>query len=165
MTAEGHLTFSVACIVFAKKAGLTTALAQGEWWQIVPAALLTSLLPDIDHPSSLLGRRIKIISLPIAKIFGHRGFTHSFLAVVLCVIALNITLPQTAVIPTDILHAMIIGYLSHLLADALTPAGVPFFWPYKKRFSIPLLRPQKQNHIERFFCLTLVMCALYWPNT
>ena len=52
MTAEGHLFFSIACAVFAKNAELTPVLAQGDWWHIVPSAVLTCLLPDIDHPKS-----------------------------------------------------------------------------------------------------------------
>ena len=81
MTAEGHLLFSLACAVFAKNAELTPVLAQGDWWHIVPSAVLTCLLPDIDHPKSLLGQRLKWISKPIARACGHRGFTHSLLAV------------------------------------------------------------------------------------
>ena len=53
MTAEGHLLFSIACAAFAKNAELTPVLAQGDWWHIVPSAILTCLLPDIDHPKSL----------------------------------------------------------------------------------------------------------------
>ncbi|SYR49095.1 inner membrane protein [Klebsiella pneumoniae] len=41
MTAEGHLLFSIACAVFAKNAELTPVLAQGDWWHIVPSAILT----------------------------------------------------------------------------------------------------------------------------
>ena len=82
MTAEGHLLFSIACAVFAKNAELTPVLAQGDWWHIVPSAILTCLLPDIDHPKSFLGQRLKWISKPIARAFGHRGFTHSLLAVI-----------------------------------------------------------------------------------
>lgn len=39
-----------------------------------------SLIPDIDSPSSTLGHRVKPISRFIAEKFGHRGGTHSFIA-------------------------------------------------------------------------------------
>ncbi|MGL4741927.1 MAG: metal-dependent hydrolase [Sarcina sp.] len=39
-----------------------------------------SLIPDIDSPSSTLGQRVKPISKFIAEKFGHRGGTHSFIA-------------------------------------------------------------------------------------
>ena len=50
-------------------------LAQGDWWHIVPSAVLTCLLPDIDHPKSFLGQRLSWIQSLAAP--GHRGFTHS----------------------------------------------------------------------------------------
>lgn len=125
MTAEGHLIFSVACAIFAKKAEVTPELATGDWWHIIPAALLTSLLPDIDHPKSVLGQRLRWIAIPIARAFGHRGFTHSLLAIAGGMALFQLDVPRSWPIPADALHAMIIGYFSHLLADMLTPAGVP----------------------------------------
>ena len=81
MTGEGHVIFAIATAIFAKRAELTPVLAQADWWHLIPATLLTCLLPDIDHPKSLLGQRLKWLSYPIARAFGHRGFTHSLLAV------------------------------------------------------------------------------------
>lgn len=128
MTAEGHLLFSIACAVFAKNAELTPVLAQGDWWHIVPSAILTCLLPDIDHPKSFLGQRLKWISKPIARAFGHRGFTHSLLAVFALLATFYLKVPESWFIPADALQGMVLGYLSHILADMLTPAGVPL--PY-----------------------------------
>ena len=129
MTAEGHLLFSIACAVFAKNAELTPVLAQGDWWHIVPSAILTCLLPDIDHPKSFLGQRLKWISKPIARAFGHRGFTHSLLAVFALLATFYLKVPEGWFIPADALQGMVLGYLSHILADMLTPAGVPLLWP------------------------------------
>ncbi|MBV9748546.1 MAG: metal-dependent hydrolase, partial [Acetobacteraceae bacterium] len=39
------------------------------------------LLPDLDHPRSWVGRRLRVLSRPLAAAFGHRGATHSLLAV------------------------------------------------------------------------------------
>lgn len=122
MTAEGHLLFSIACAVFAKNAELTPVLAQGDWWHIVPSAILTCLLPDIDHPKSFLGQRLKWISKPIARAFGHRGFTHSLLAVFALLATFYLKVPESWFIPADALQGMVLGYLSHILADMLTPA-------------------------------------------
>lgn len=164
MTAEGHIIFSVACAILATKAGVTPELAQGDWWHIVPGALLTSLLPDIDHPRSTIGQRLKWISAPIARTFGHRGFTHSLLAIVVSLLLLQLEVPRSWPIPTDVLHGMVLGYLSHLLADMLTPAGVPLLWPCRWRFRLPLLNSQKNNQLERVFCLCLAGYALYWQT-
>jgi inner membrane protein len=59
---------------------------------------------------------------------------------------------------------MIIGYLSHILADMLTPAGVPLLWPCRWRFRLPLINSQKGNQLERTLCLLLVGFTLFWPN-
>jgi len=52
MNAEGHLILSVAFAIFAKKAEVILELTTDHWWHIIPVALLTSLLPDIDYPKS-----------------------------------------------------------------------------------------------------------------
>lgn len=126
MTAEGHLLFSIASAVFAKNAELTPVLAHGDWWHIIPSAILTCLLPDIDHPKSFLGQRLKWVSKPIARAFGHRGFTHSLLAVFALLATFYLKVPDTWIIPADALQGMVLGYLSHIVADMLTPAGVPY---------------------------------------
>ncbi|MGK2960098.1 MAG: metal-dependent hydrolase [Candidatus Malihini olakiniferum] len=161
MTAEGHLLFAVACAIFAKNSELTPALAGGDWWHIIPGALLTALLPDIDHPKSVLGQRLKWISRPIARAFGHRGFTHSLLATVTVICFIRFQLPADWSIPTDAYHATMIGYLSHIIADMLTAAGVPILWPCRWRFRLPLINTQKGNKLERVLCLLLIGFSLY----
>lgn len=104
MTAEGHLFFSIACAVFAKNAELTPVLAQGDWWHIVPSAVLTCLLPDIDHPKSFLGQRLSWISKPVARAFGHRGFTHSLLAVFGALTLFYLKVPDSWIVPADALQ-------------------------------------------------------------
>ncbi|WCG84683.1 metal-dependent hydrolase [Pectobacterium sp. A5351] len=164
MTAEGHLLFSVACAILAKKVELSPALATGDWWHIIPGALLTALLPDIDHPKSVLGQRLKWLSSPIARLFGHRGFTHSLLAIAAGIFFIQTRLPPDWPIPTDAYHAMIVGYLSHILADMLTPSGVPLLWPCRWRFRLPLLNSQKGNQLERFLCIACIGFSLYQPQ-
>jgi len=163
MTAEGHIIFAIASAIFAKRAELTPILAQADWWHLVPSALLTCLLPDIDHPKSLLGQRLRWLSHPIARAFGHRGFTHSLLAVVAGLWLFQINLPQSSPIPADVLQGLTLGYLSHIVADMLTPAGVPLLWPCRWRFRLPILRSQKGNQLERALCLGLVGYALWFP--
>lgn len=162
MTAEGHLIFALASAIFSKRAELTPVLANGDWWHIIPATLLTSLLPDIDHPQSVLGRRFRWLSHPIARAFGHRGFTHSLLAVIGGIALFNLKVPQHWVVPADAFQGLVLGYLSHIIADMLTPAGVPLLWPCRWRFRLPLLASQKGNQMERIFCLALVGIAMWF---
>ncbi|BBV08249.1 TPA: metal-dependent hydrolase [Providencia stuartii] len=163
MTAEGHLLFSVASLIMAHKLEITPELAQGDWLHMVPGALLGALLPDIDHPSSIPGRMLKILSLPISKLCGHRGFTHSLIAWLLLVLACYQWLPANWPIPNDLIQAFLLGYMSHLVADILTPSGVPFLWPLPFRFCFPLLRSKSNKRAERFIAIVLAVCACFIP--
>jgi len=94
-----------------------------------------SLLPDIDHPHSWVGRRVWMISRPLAAMIGHRGLTHSIVAVLVCCLLLRWHGVSRAV-----LAPLTVGYLSHLGADLLTPAGLRLAWPLPRRYAIPLCR-------------------------
>ncbi len=98
------------------------------------AAAAGALLPDIDHPKSWMGRKLWPVSVPLAALIGHRGLTHSLVAV-----AATLFLAATFGMGWMALPAAV-GYLSHLAADALTPSGVPLLWPVRWRFALPLCR-------------------------
>ncbi|MBV1799810.1 metal-dependent hydrolase [Siccirubricoccus sp. G192] len=106
---------------------------------LAPAALglavLGALLPDIDHPKSWVGRRLRPLSHAIAAVFGHRGVTHSLVAVAGCgALLLNEGVPRQVVAP------LVVGYLSHLLGDLLTPGGLRLAWPFRGTWALPLCR-------------------------
>ncbi|CDL80881.1 metal-dependent hydrolase [Xenorhabdus szentirmaii] len=164
MTAEGHLLFSVASLVLAHKLEITPEIAQGDWLHMLPGVLLASLLPDIDHPHSTLGRLFRFISIPIAKLCGHRGFTHSLLALIVGITLFQTEMPSDWPIPTDFFHSMIIGYISHLIADMLTPAGIPLLWPLRLRFCIPILRGKERKKAERFIAVLVMVTAIILPQ-
>lgn len=169
MTAEGHLLFSIACAVFAKNAELTPVLAQGDWWHIVPSAILTCLLPDIDHPKSFLGQRLKWISKPIARAFGHRGFTHSLLAVFALLATFYLKVPESWFIPADALQGMVLGYLSHILADMLTPMRCSPALAMPLAFPLAYLVPQRAtnwNVLSAWHYLSgRYGCPIHYPKT
>ncbi|WP_427925738.1 metal-dependent hydrolase [Shewanella algae] len=48
-------------------------------WAVIGGIFFGSLLPDLDHPSSTIGKRVLFVSVPLAGLFGHRQFTHSIL--------------------------------------------------------------------------------------
>jgi inner membrane protein len=116
---------------------------------------LGSLLPDIDHPSSWFGRRVPFISWPLAAIVGHRGVTHS--AVALAVWAAALLLAGS----TLWLGPLATGYLSHLAGDCLTPSGIPVLWPSRRRFRIPLFRT---NSLAEHLCMGLIALGLVYHS-
>lgn len=129
---------------------------------MVLIASLGSLVPDIDEDNSLLNnllfKSIRYRSVALAALGGifalfallqgldwwiffsgiyavavafipHRSFTHSFLSMGIVTWITYLAHPPYAL-------AMALGYFSHLLADAVTVGGVPFFWPWKKRIGL-----------------------------
>lgn len=88
--------------------------------QIIAAlfVLLGSILSDVDEKHSRLGKLFPMIP----KLFVHRGFFHSIALGTAMVIALSFVAPLYAA-------GFAIGFLTHVLLDALTPQGVRPFWP------------------------------------
>ncbi|WP_242662272.1 metal-dependent hydrolase [Teichococcus deserti] len=129
-------------------AGSHIALGAAAWFAAAPRlglpaldpamlglAVCGALLPDIDHPKSWMGKRLRPISTLLGAVFGHRGMTHSLLAVAACVFLM---LRQE--VPLAISAPLVVGYLSHLAADLLTPGGLRLAWPLRGTYALPLCR-------------------------
>lgn len=114
MTASTHFVFSAfLCSMFTKNIS----------FMLIPSVF--ALLPDIDHPSSLIGRIFFFISEPINKRFGHRTVTHSFFAVVVFAVVM---LP--VVFYNSLFYALsVLAFASHSIADMFNTTGVRFFYP------------------------------------
>lgn len=72
------------CIVWSLVGAWTTQYYQTDIFTTVTVmwlATMASLLPDICHMRSKIGRRLKLISFIIRLLFGHRTFTHSLIFV------------------------------------------------------------------------------------
>ncbi len=71
----------------------------------------------------------------ISSVFGHRGLTHSLLALFGVIYLLNyIDANQEYGLLITVIS---VGYLSHLVGDVITPAGLPLLYPIKHRFTTP----------------------------
>ncbi|PTG61774.1 hypothetical protein BUY28_12015, partial [Staphylococcus cohnii] len=77
---------------------------------IMTLAVISSLLPDICHTQSKVGRRFKVLSFLVRILFGHRTFTHSLLF--LSIISILLYFIQT---PEYYLVSIILGLLSHVI--------------------------------------------------
>lgn len=95
--------------------------------------IVGSLLPDIDSPKSSLGRLLPFISAPIERRWGHRTVTHCLLALG----GLGLLLLPLAFLRPACYSALLIGYLSHLLADSATKSGVPLLHPLPGLYVMP----------------------------
>src|SRR6056297_2042866 len=124
-----HLVFGAALYTAA-----AAALALPTGPEALGAAAVGSLLPDIDHPKSYFGQRFRIVSAPLAGLVGHRGVTHSAVAVLVCTLLAAGIVGGTPAIVT----ALALGYLSHLIGDWMTTAGIPLLWPRRTRYKAPV---------------------------
>jgi inner membrane protein len=92
-------------------------------------------LCDWDHPKSAISRDAPVAGWLVHRLFGHRGATHSALAVVVA------ALPYLATRAAPwLLLAGPLGIASHVLADALTHQGIPLWWPVRRRVGFRLIR-------------------------
>jgi inner membrane protein len=151
MMARSHVIVGLACWIVAAPP-LHVAILNPMNLAIVVAG---SLLPDIDHPKSWVGRRTRPVSTAIAATLGHRGITHSAIAVTIL-----ITLLLQAGTQRGAVAALAVGYLSHLAADMLTPRGLRLAWPLRGTWSIPLCRTA--SPAENIIVILLVGGIGWW---
>ena len=101
------------------------------WYLAV--VVFASILPDIDHTKSLIGKVFFPISRYINRKWGHRTITHSLMFLVLMTMIANLVFMDG-----DMVTLFGIGYVSHLFLDMITIQGVPLFYPFMKNsFVLP----------------------------
>jgi len=99
--------------------------------ELLIVTAVACLIPDLDSPSSLLGRFVKPISRKLNQKFGHRTFTHSLIFLIIStatVSALNILFFDKS----NLVATFFIAYFSHILFDMMTVSGVQFLYPLSK---------------------------------
>lgn len=112
-----------------------------------------SLLPDIDHPESSFGRKVRIISIPINHILGHRGLTHSL-------VFAGFSFALGLYFGKGVAVAVMFGVLSHLLLDMLNPSGIPLLYPIKQRIHILSIETGSAKERLMFWLLIIIVIAL-----
>jgi endonuclease YncB( thermonuclease family)/membrane-bound metal-dependent hydrolase YbcI (DUF457 family) len=132
----------------------------------VLAAAASSVLPDADHPKSWLGYQLGSISEDLNRLFGHRGFLHSLLALILVTLILGLPLWWMVGRPSPMI-AVGVGYGSHLFADMMTLGGVQLFWPSRLIAVFPgrdAYRVASGGNSERVFvAFALIFALLLYP--
>jgi len=98
-------------------------------------AILGSLLPDFDHPKSLISKinpMTQFVSRGISKLTPHRKYLHTLIA---AVVAFIVTALLALYFSASLLYPffLFIGYISHLAADSLNPTGIQWLMPFRER--------------------------------
>lgn len=124
MTAPTHVTFGALCYFVT-----AAALQWPPSTAAVATAALGALLPDIDLPTSAVGRPLFPLAKALNEQIGHRTLTHSFLGILLLLLILS----PLFFLDSLILWALLIGYVSHLLIDTVNKAGIELLYPSRVR--------------------------------
>lgn len=120
-----------------------------------------SLLPDIDHPSSFLGKRNKIASGITNKTLGHRGGTHSLVGLV--VVFILSTILQVHYLTSSgnyLTFWVLFGFLFHLIEDSFSKEGIHWLWPYKRRRHGEKMIYYTTGGIGEYLILGFTLCLL-----
>jgi len=159
--AATHLLFAECCW-FASSAAFDVHYETTE----VLAVAAASLLPDADYPRSWIGHQLGSVSENLNRLFGHRSFLHSLLALLLITTVLGALLCWIAGNLAPI-AAIFVGYGSHLFADMLSVGGVQLFWPSHAIAVFPgrnEYRVVTGSGSERVFvAVALVLALLFYP--
>ncbi|MGB9791862.1 MAG: metal-dependent hydrolase [Thermacetogeniaceae bacterium] len=127
-------------------------------------AAVAALIPDVESPKSFLGRKLPGVSHAGSLAFGHRQALHSLLAA-LGMLAVCFLFSKYTNFPVAFVRAAFVGYLSHLVLDTFNPAGVPWLWPLRIRFRIPIT--QTGGVLERLivFPVLALLCVFFIGKT
>ena len=135
----------------------------------VGAAVMGGLAPDIDAEDSTIKRELGAAGALASTGLGllgvkHRGLTHYGITAGL--VAAGAWLIGRQFGYDDVGLAFGLGYLSHILADAMTQHGVPLWGPLPGRFHLlpkPLrLRTGSPAETLVFMVLTLALAVACW---
>jgi inner membrane protein len=150
----------------------------GLHWTIILFAILGAIIPDIDHPKSIIGKLFYPISAPLERRYGHRTITHSLIGWAISTVLFAVFIGLISFIPLiaevgwgDLpirwIAAFSISYFSHLILDMINRRGSQMFWPDPGRDVIPRnpkFRPESGAKIEvLIFFILLALMFLAFP--
>ena len=143
----GQTTFLLATVIAGHQPTISEALL----------AVAASVIPDLDSKQSYVGRTVPFISGALENYFGHRTLTHSLVTQVI------IGLLAYIFLPFGYFLALMAGWLSHSMADMMTPAGVCWFWPSRVRCVLPgnvRYRMESMGKGELWFLMIMALSAI-----
>lgn len=173
MTARTHDVIAFASLltlaVYQPPNGLNIATAG----VAIVGSIVGSLIPDMDQASNRLWDL-----LPAGNFLGkilrnlmlhHRTISHSILGIYLSYLILNFVIPKIFnpiyVNPQIIVISIMVGLISHVLADMLTKEGIPLFFPIPFKIGIPpfeFLRITTGKFVEKFIIFPGVLAYILW---
>lgn len=139
MTWPTHTLFGISTLWLL--AWVPPGILGANWGALAAIAALGALLPDLDASESKIkhlkipNTQIKPFLLPAivaGKTDRHRGLLHSMAG--LGFISASVAIPICVSIGWALAFAFVLGYASHLVADATTKSGIQLFYPKGDHF-------------------------------
>lgn len=132
------------------------------------ANMIGGLLPDIDNATSDIWDKVRggsILAMIVKPLIGgHRLISHSIIGMAIAGFLLKqflFAISHVLVVDMNIIWwSIMIGYVSHLIADSLTTEGVPWLLPIRIRFGFPpvkFLRIKTGGLLEHFFVFPVLL--------
>lgn len=110
----------------------------------ITTTIICSLLPDIDHTKSMMGKAVYPLAKWLSIHYGHRTITHSLLFLAM-VTGISYMLEHFQFIGNEnrtfeLTIIVFFATFSHLLLDMVTIQGIPLFYPFYRN---PCVIPAK----------------------
>jgi len=132
-----------------------------------------ALAPDMDQAGNRLWDMLpagNTVGKLLRKVFyKHRTLSHSILGLLIFYKITEFILPMffnSTFVNIHLLHvSLLIGYVSHLVADAFTKEGIPLLFPLNINFGFPpleFLRITTGKWIEKYIVFPGVGLYLVW---
>ena len=109
----------------------------------IVATIIASVLPDIDHTKSWIGKCCYPLAKWINRRYGHRTITHGF-PMMIAVIVLSSFIEGLYFEELTFSTIIGLGYLSHITFDMCTLQGVPALYPFNKSPFILIGNPENR---------------------
>jgi len=128
---------------------------------------LAAVLPDIDHPGSIIGRHLRPASVLLEVTAGHRTITHTmwFCLGIGVLAGFSARMFQCSIgqffnsAPTWLWFCVaVLGAMSHLLLDGLTHSGVE---PFSPVLSLSFRGPVRTGGILELPVTAVLLLALF----
>lgn len=128
----------------------------------ISATVIGSLLPDIDHTKSWIGKLVYPIAKWLSKNYGHRTITHSIFFL-LGVFLISIFIEKNFRSDFSVSTILFFAILSHFIFDMVTIAGIPLFYPFYKNPCVLPANPDmriRSGNIRQEGIILFIFCFL-----
>jgi inner membrane protein len=124
--------------------------------------LFGSLLPDIDHTKSWIGKFFYPIAKYISVNYGHRTITHSIFFLI-GIVVFSIFMERNFSDNYSISVILFFSVLSHFIFDMVTLQGIPLFYPFYKNPCVLPANPEmriRSGNIRQEGIILFIFCFL-----